>query len=108
MQSMMAQLDMPAMVFSMLALYLFLRKRYAYAAAVSVLLVMAKESGIVVPLVFFVWLVAQKEYRRASYFVAPAAALAAWLIFLHQSTGYWLGNPGFAHYNMGYRSIRCG
>lgn len=102
MQSMMAQLDMPSMVFTVLAVYLFLRSRNAYAAAVSVLLVMSKETGIVVPLVFFVWLVARKDYRRAAYYVAPAAALAAWLIVLHRSTGYWLGNPGFAHYNVGY------
>jgi hypothetical protein len=102
MQSMMAQLDMPAMVFTMFALYLFLRERYAYAAAVSVLLVMAKETGIVVPLVFLVWLAARKDYRRAAYYVAPAAALGVWLIVLHRATGYWLGNPGFAHYNVGY------
>jgi hypothetical protein len=102
MQSMMAQLDMPAMVFTLLALYLFLRKRYAYAAVVSFLLVMAKETGIVVPFVLCVWLAARKDYRRAAYYLAPAAALAGWLIFLHKSTGYWMGNPGFAHYNVGY------
>ena len=102
MQSMMAQLDMPAMVFAVLATYLFVRKRYAYAAAVSVLLVLAKETGIVVPLVFLVWLAAHKEYRRAAYYVLPFAALGVWLLVLHNQTGYWLGNPGFAHYNVGY------
>ncbi|MGC2657565.1 MAG: hypothetical protein WA324_06285 [Bryobacteraceae bacterium] len=102
MQSMMAQLDMPAMVFTVLALYLLLRKRYAYAAGASVLLVLAKESGIVVPLVMFCFLLVMGERRRAAYFVAPAAALGAWLVLLHASTGYWLGNPGFAHYNVGY------
>jgi hypothetical protein len=28
--------------------------------------------------------------------------LLAWLVFLHSSTGYWLGNPGFAQYNITY------
>jgi hypothetical protein len=29
-------------------------------------------------------------------------ALAAWLLLLHAKTGYWLGDPGFAHYNVTY------
>ncbi len=101
-QSMMAQLDMPAMVFTLLALLLFLKKNYAAAAAVSVVLVLVKETGLVAPLVFFVVLVRQKDFRRASYFIAPAVALVLWLAVLHRATGYWLGNPGFAHYNVGY------
>ncbi len=101
-QSMMAQLDMPAMVFTLLALLLFLKKKYAAAAAASVVLVLVKETGIVVPFVFFVALLWRKDFRRAAYFIAPAVALMAWLIVLHRGTGYWLGNPGFAHYNVGY------
>lgn len=101
-QSMMAQLDMPAMVFTALALLLFLKKDYAAAAAFSVVLVLIKETGIVAPLVFFVVLLRRKDFRRASYFIAPAVALLLWLAALHHSTGYWLGNPGFAHYNVGY------
>ncbi|HEX7360394.1 MAG TPA: hypothetical protein VF283_07865 [Bryobacteraceae bacterium] len=101
-QSMMAQLDMPAMVFTLLALLLFLREQYALAAAASVVLVLTKETGLVVPFVFFLALVVQKQWKRAGYFVAPAAALGLWLIVLHNGTGYWLGNPGFAHYNVAY------
>lgn len=101
-QSMMAQLDMPAMVFTLLALLLFLRGQYALAAATSVVLVLTKETGLVVPFVFFLALVARKEWKRASFFIAPAAALGLWLVILHNSTGYWLGNPGFAHYNVAY------
>jgi hypothetical protein len=101
-QSMMAQLDMPAMVFTVLALLLFLKKSYAAAAAASVVLVLAKETGMVTPLIFFLILASKKDLRHASYFIAPAVALLAWLIVLHRATGYWLGNPGFAHYNVGY------
>lgn len=101
-QSMMAQLDMPAMVFTLFALLLFLKKRYAEAAAASVVLVLLKETGIVAPFVFFVALAWRKQWKQAAYFAAPAIALAAWLAVLHQGTGYWLGNPGFAHYNVGY------
>ncbi len=101
-QSMMAQLDMPAMVCTLLALLLFLQMRYEFSALASVILVLTKETGLVVPLVFFLFLASRQDWRRASYFVAPALALAAWLVVLHHGTGYWLGNPGFAHYNVGY------
>lgn len=101
-QSMMAQLDMPAMVLSVLALLLFIKKNYAGAALASVVLVLVKETGIVAPFVFFLLLAVRKDWKHAAYFTAPAAALFAWLLVLHHSTGYWLGNPDFAHYNVGY------
>ena len=101
-QSMMAQLDMPAMVFTVWALWLFLKRNYAAAAAASVVLVLVKETGIVVPLVLFIILLFRKQWMRAAFFIAPAVALAGWLILLHRGTGYWLGNPGFAHYNVEY------
>jgi hypothetical protein len=101
-QSMMAQLDMPAMVFTLLALLFFIEDRFAAAAAASVVLVLIKETGLVVPFVFFIALLLQKQWKRAGYFIAPALALAAWLFVLHRATGYWLGNPGFAHYNVAY------
>jgi hypothetical protein len=44
----------------------------------------------------------RKDYRRASLFVPAALALGAWLILLHHATGYWTGDPGFAHYNIEY------
>ncbi len=101
-QSMMAQLDMPAMVFTLLALLLFFDKRYEWAAIACTVLVMMKETGLVAPVVFFVVLALRKEWRTASYFAAPAVLLAAWLVALHHVTGYWLGDPGFANYNVNY------
>jgi len=101
-QSMMAQLDMPAMVLTILALLLFIRKNYAAAAAASVALVLVKETGLIVPFVFFLVLLFRRDWKRAGFFIAPAVALAGWLVILHHATGYWLGDPGFAHYNVGY------
>jgi 4-amino-4-deoxy-L-arabinose transferase-like glycosyltransferase len=101
-QSMMAELDMPAMLFTLLAVFWFLRKHYALAAGATVALVLVKETGVVVPFVLCLVLLSRRDWRRATYFVAPGIALVAWLIFLHRSTGYWLGNPGFAHYNVEY------
>jgi hypothetical protein len=101
-QSMMAQLDMPAMVVTLIALLLFTKRQYAWAAAATVVLVLVKETGLVVPFVFFLFLLWRKRPRQAAYFIAPAVVLFGWLLVLHQATGYWLGDPGFAHYNVAY------
>jgi 4-amino-4-deoxy-L-arabinose transferase-like glycosyltransferase len=100
-QSMMAQLDMPAMALTALALLLFLEDRFAWCAAACTLLVLVKETGISTPLVLAAWLwIRDKRIRQSLYFLAPALALAAWLIALHHATGHWLGNAEFAQYNV--------
>ncbi len=96
-QSMMAQLDMPAMVFTLLALLLFLREQHFAASIACVALVLSKETGLVTPAVFFGFLIWRRQYRSAVYYVAAPVALAIWLAVLHHSTGYWMGNPGFEH-----------
>jgi 4-amino-4-deoxy-L-arabinose transferase-like glycosyltransferase len=101
-QSMMAQLDMPAMVFTLLALLCFLKQQYRAAALASIALVLAKETGIIAPFIFFLLLAWRKQWRLAALFLAPCLALLTWLAVLHHATGYWLGNPGFAHYNVAY------
>jgi hypothetical protein len=102
MQSFMAQLDMPCMVLTLLALLLFVKKKYLWAAVVCIPLVLVKETGIVAPFIFFCFFVLRKDYRRAALFVPSALALAGWLLVLHHATGYWTGDPGFAHYNVEY------
>lgn len=101
-QSMMAQLDMPAMVLTLAAILCFLKKQYALAAAVCVALVLVKETGLVVPAVFGFVLLLDKNWRLALLFAPSALALGAWLLLLRSQTGFWLGNPGFAHYNVEY------
>ena len=100
-QSMMVQLDMPAMTLTILALLLFLDGRWGWCAAACTLLVLTKETAITTPLVFGVWLGwREKKRREALYFLAPAVGLAAWLVALHRATGHWLGNAEFAQYNV--------
>jgi hypothetical protein len=102
-QAMLAQLDMPAMVLSELALLLFLRGRYPAAAFASTLLVLAKETGIVAPGVFLSWLVIrERKWREACYFLAPFLTLAAWLVVLKTYSGNWVGNQEFGNYNLLY------
>ncbi len=101
-QSLLTQLDMPAMLFSTLALWLFLRERIALAAAACVALVLVKETGCVAPLVFGAWLAYERRWRDAAWFLAPLAVLAAWIAILFQVTQHWAGNAAFLDYNLFY------
>ncbi len=100
-QSMMALLDMPAMVFTALALLLFLDNRMIACAAACTVLVLFKETAISTPFVLAVWLMfREKRIRESLYFLAPAIALGAWIFVLHRATGHWAGNEEFAKYNL--------
>jgi 4-amino-4-deoxy-L-arabinose transferase-like glycosyltransferase len=102
-QSMMAQLDMPAMLFTVLGLWLFLADRHAAAAVVCTALVLSKETGALLPLIFFAILWRDPDRAKcAAYYLAPFAALAVWFLALWHTTGHIFGDPGFTHYNIGY------
>ena len=85
-QGMMVQLDMPAMLFSVAALLLFLRGRFRTAALACTVLALMKETGVVVALVFAVWLVIERRRGEALWFALPFAALGAWLLVLYRAT----------------------
>jgi 4-amino-4-deoxy-L-arabinose transferase-like glycosyltransferase len=102
-QSMMAQLDMPAMVFTALALLFFVQDRPLASAAVSAPLVLMKETGAVAPLLFAAWLIREKRPRDAAWFLIPLAALALWLGYLTHTTGNLFGNQEFTRYNLFYQ-----
>lgn len=102
-QSMMAQLDMPAMLVTAIVLLLFLRGHYTAAAAASILLVMVKGTGAAVPVALGGVLFAEGRRREALWFAAPVAVMACWLGFARFSTGQWLGNPEFAELNFYYQ-----
>jgi hypothetical protein len=94
---------MPAMVLTALSLLLFLKQRYRAAAFACTLLVLAKETGVVAPGLFLLWLIfRERRIREACYFLAPFMALGVWLVILKRSTGNWLGNPEFASFNVTY------
>ena len=103
MQSMMAQLDMPAMLFTVLALLLFFEEKYLGAALACTFLVLAKETGALLPLIFAgVLLLDRPRAKYAAYYVAPFAVLAVWFFVLWRTTGQLFGDAGFTHYNLGY------
>jgi hypothetical protein len=101
-QSMLAQLDAPAMLFTALALLWFLQDRIPLAAAACVALVMVKETGAAIPLAFAAWLIYERRWRDAAWFFAPAAALAGWVAYLGLKTGSWAGNSDFVQFNVYY------
>jgi len=102
-QSMLAQLDMPAMVFTLAGLLFFLQGRHRSAGIACTALVLAKETGILLPLLCALTLIRRRgEERHALWYLPPFVALAAWLAILWHTTGHLFGDPGFAHYNIGY------
>lgn len=103
MQSMLAQLDMPAMLFTVLALLLFLENQHKSAALACIALVLAKETGALVPLVLGATLLLERDRAKyAVYYAAPFVVLAGWFFVLWRSTGHVFGDAGFTHYNLGY------
>jgi 4-amino-4-deoxy-L-arabinose transferase-like glycosyltransferase len=100
-QSMLAQLDMPAMCLTIVALLLFLQNHHRGSAFACLGLVLVKETGVVAPMVFAAWLVAERRDRTAAaWYLVPLAGLAGWVLVLHQMTGLWFGSRAFEAYNL--------
>jgi hypothetical protein len=80
-----------------------LANRHFAAAAACIASVLSKETGALLPLIFFVALYrdpARSKY--AAYYLAPFAALAIWFVALWHTTGHLFGDPGFTQYNTIY------
>jgi 4-amino-4-deoxy-L-arabinose transferase-like glycosyltransferase len=101
-QAMLAELDMPAMLFTCLALLLFVQEKIRLAALACTALVLVKETGLIVPALFGAWLLYERRRRDAAWFLLPAAALSAWFVALASSTGHLFGNAEFTRYNLFY------
>jgi 4-amino-4-deoxy-L-arabinose transferase-like glycosyltransferase len=101
-QSMMAQLDMPAMAATAIALVLFLDRRFVLCAVVCSAAVMLKETAIVAPALFGFLLLRRGETRAALLFLWPLVPLMVWLVELKRVTGHWFGSPEFTDYNLFY------
>ncbi len=97
-QDMLAHLDLPATFWTLLAIYWFLQERPWLCGAAATALVLTKETGILVPLVLAAF--ARDERRRWWPLLMPFAALTCWLAVVRSATGHWLGNAGFAEYNL--------
>ena len=102
-QSMMVQLDMPAMVFTVWALLYFLDGKLAASVAMATVAVLMKETAVVLPVVLGLWLWAREgDRRRAIYYLIPCSALALWILIVWKSTGHPMGDASFSQYNAWY------
>jgi hypothetical protein len=102
-QSMMVQLDMPAMAFSVWALVYFLDGRVRESVAMATLAVLMKETAVVLPVVLGGWLlISERNVRRAALYLFPCAALTLWIALLWRTTGHLLGDAQFGQYNTLY------
>ena len=88
-QAMLAQLDAPAMLFTALALLLFVQNRIVPAAAACLALVLVKETGVVAPLVLGLWLARERRWRDAAWFLGPVGVVCVWIGILAGVTGHW-------------------
>jgi len=100
-QALLAQLDLPATLFTALSLWLFLRERHAWACLTCTLLVLTKETGAVLPVVLLVYLLVEKRFRLAAWYAVPLLALGGWLLMLKGASGYWLGSASFGKAYLG-------
>jgi hypothetical protein len=75
----------------------FLEERWRAATWAAVVLVLVKETGILVPLLLPI---AARRRPPAAFLLAPLAALGAWALYVRTSTGFWLGNEEFGRYNV--------
>ena len=104
MQSMMAQLDMPAMLFTRAGAVAVFQDRHKSAAFASTALVLTKETGAILPRFSASRCCcrsAAQEIRRLLS-AAPFFALASWFLVLWRTTGQLFGDAGFTHYNLVY------
>ncbi len=101
-QGMMAQLDMPAALFTVIALLLYLEERFAASAVVCILLVLTKETAAVLPALMALDRFRAGRRREAALFCAPFAALGVWFFALWRETGHVFGDSGYTQYNLTY------
>lgn len=101
-QAEMAQLDMPAMLLTTIALVLYFEERFLLCVIACSLAVLAKETAIVAPALFGFLLLRRRRVDTALLFTIPLLPLTVWLVVLHNATGHWLGNASFTQYNVYY------
>jgi 4-amino-4-deoxy-L-arabinose transferase-like glycosyltransferase len=108
-QSTLAHLDLAAALFTTLAILFLLEDRLGLFALAASLAVLSKETAVV--LLPIAWLYTWRRRRwgwvgRSSSVTAcvaltvPLVPLAAWTLYYHQATGYWIGNREYLNYNL--------
>jgi hypothetical protein len=116
-QSSLAHLDMMVCALTLWGLAMYVERRPVATIVFFALAPLAKETAIVTPLALLAWellcpvvqgkvrgaetLCLYKRRRLASLsFLLCLVPLAAWFLFHHHRTGFYLGNPEYLRYNL--------
>ncbi len=108
-QSSLVQLDLPAALFTTLALVFLLQGRSKLFAVTASLAVLSKETAVV--LLPVAWAFAYRRRRESTsrgawfWLAFPALPLAAWVLYFRLAAGFWLGSSGYLQYNL-YSTLR--
>jgi 4-amino-4-deoxy-L-arabinose transferase-like glycosyltransferase len=100
-------LDLPAALFSTLAVLALLERRMLMFAVAASLAVLTKETTVVLLPVAWVFVWRSVGARRAvppqktwPALAVPLAPLVAWTLYYHHGTGFWTGNAEYLQYNL--------
>lgn len=110
-QSSLVYLDLPAALFTVLAILALLESRMALFALAASLTVLSKETAVILlPVVWvFAWrsASAQRSPSLSKWLAltAPLLPLLAWTLYYHHATGYWTGNREYLEFNL-YSTLR--
>jgi 4-amino-4-deoxy-L-arabinose transferase-like glycosyltransferase len=106
-QSALAHIDLPAALFTVLALLALLEDHPTRFALASTAAVLSKETAVV--LLPVAWIFSWWHHKRTTgtlarawwaAYLAPIAVLIAWTAFYHHATGFWTGNRQYLSYNL--------
>jgi len=105
-QSSLVYLDLPAALFTTLAVLALLEGRVWMFAAAASCAVLTKETAVVLLPVAWVFVWRSTGGRRAVplrdwlALATPLVPLAAWTLYYHHVTGFWTGNAEYLQYNL--------
>ena len=106
-QSSLVFLDLPAALFTALAIPALLRERWATFGTMASLAVLSKETAVVLaPAAWVFVLIEARSARRGipastwAWLASPCLVLAAWAGYYHHRTGFWTGNATYLQYNL--------
>jgi 4-amino-4-deoxy-L-arabinose transferase-like glycosyltransferase len=107
-QSSLVFLDLPAALFTTLAVLSLLEQRGWRFALMASLAVLTKETAaVILPLAWlWMWRGQQKEAESGGLLARwlvlslPALPLVVWTLYYHHQTGFWTGNAEYLEYNL--------
>ena len=102
-QSSLVLLDLPAALFTTLAMLTLLKDRGGWFAVSASLAVLTKETAAVLLPVAWAFACFRRHERRLggwAAMVVPLVPLAVWAAYYHHQTGYWTGNASYLQYNL--------